>query len=188
MQPFARFRSAAKTMPRSARRSSRKRSPRRDSTARRRKRVRACCQQLVGRRPPDIPRHPSLSSPGRSRPRTANIPPRQRFRTARGSASTPTCPLSQRPGLTKNTDPDKIEADLTPARAATNQVKSALSAAIPWGRRVCFAQGPSARSAHCSTSAPSRQDSGQGRSSAYALIDGVWRIVHSHFYCPRRSF
>ena len=71
--------------------------------------------------------------------------------------------LSQRLGLTRKTDPDKIEADLTPIVPGEKQVRFCHLLQYH-GRRVCLARKPAtARSASCLEPLPvSGQDGGQG--------------------------
>jgi endonuclease-3 len=106
------------------------------------KAIRACCRQLVERHGGKVPADLDalLALPGVGR-KTANILLGNAFGQPGIGVDTHVSRLSQRLGLTRNTDPDKIEADLTPIVPARNQVKFCHLLQYH-GRRICFARRP----------------------------------------------
>ena len=79
--------------------------------------------------------------PPRRRPQNRQYRPRQCFGQQTIGVDTHVMRLSQRLGLTKNTDPDKIEADLTPMVPAKQRVRFCHLMQYH-GRRICFAKRP----------------------------------------------
>lgn len=106
------------------------------------KSVRACCQQLVERHQGEVPQDMdallALNGVGR---KTANILRGNAFGIPGIGVDTHVGRLSQRLGLTKQTDPDKIEADLVKVVAATKQIRFCHLLQFH-GRRTCFARKP----------------------------------------------
>jgi endonuclease-3 len=104
--------------------------------------IRACCRELVERHEGHVPadREALLRLPGVGR-KTANILLGNAFGQAGIGVDTHVGRLAQRLGLSANTDPDKIEADLTAVVPAADQVRFChlLQA---HGRRVCTARRP----------------------------------------------
>ena len=106
------------------------------------KAVQACCQQLIERFDGQVPRTlealTSLRGVGR---KTANIVLGNAFGQPAIGVDTHVMRLSQRLGLTKQHDPDKIEADLTaivPAKERTH-----FCHLLQYhGRRICVARKP----------------------------------------------
>jgi endonuclease-3 len=101
-----------------------------------------CCQQLVERFGGEVPQgfDDLLSLRGVGR-KTANILRGNAFGIPGIGVDTHVLRLAQRLGLSKNTDPDKVEADLTPQVATKDQVRFChlLQA---HGRAVCTARKP----------------------------------------------
>jgi endonuclease-3 len=106
------------------------------------KSVRACCQQLVDRFDGKVPAtlDDLLTLPGVGR-KTANILLGNAFGVAGIGVDTHVGRLSQRLGLTKQTDPDKIEFDLV-ARVPRNEQVKFCHLLQYHGRRVCKAKQP----------------------------------------------
>ncbi len=106
------------------------------------KTIRACCQQLVDRYGGDLPvdRDALLTLPGVGR-KTANILLGNAFGVPGIGVDTHVMRLAQRLGLTRHTDPDKIEADLVPLVPPKEQVKFCHLLQYH-GRRVCLARKP----------------------------------------------
>ncbi|MDX2166360.1 MAG: endonuclease III [Deltaproteobacteria bacterium] len=106
------------------------------------KAVRACCQQLVERFGGEVPRQLddllTLSGVGR---KTANILRGNAFGLPGIGVDTHVGRLSQRLGLTTETEPDRIEADLTAMVPAERQIRFCHLLQYH-GRRVCFARKP----------------------------------------------
>lgn len=104
--------------------------------------VRACCQALVARFGGRVPRQLDdlLGLPGVGR-KTANILRGNAFGLPGIGVDTHVGRLSQRLGLTRHTDPDKIEADLTTAVPAGDQIRFCHLLQYH-GRRVCLARKP----------------------------------------------
>lgn len=106
------------------------------------KSIQGCCQQLVerfaGRVPETMDALVSLPGVGR---KTANILLGNAFGTPAIGVDTHVMRLSQRLGLTRSTDPDKIEADLTPMVPQKEQVHFCHLLQFH-GRRVCVARKP----------------------------------------------
>lgn len=106
------------------------------------KAVRTCCQELVARFRGEVPRDLDalLSLPGVGR-KTANILRGNAFGIPGIGVDTHVSRLSQRLGLTQETDPDKIEADLVKLVPAAKQIRFCHLLQYH-GRRVCFARKP----------------------------------------------
>lgn len=106
------------------------------------KTIRACCQQLVDRYRGEVPadRDALLTLPGIGR-KTANILLGNAFGVPGIGVDTHVMRLAQRLGLTRHTDPDKIEADLVPLVPPKEQVKFCHLLQYH-GRRVCLARKP----------------------------------------------
>jgi endonuclease-3 len=106
------------------------------------KAVRTCCQQLVERHHGEVPEEMdallALSGVGR---KTANILRGNAFGLPGIGVDTHVSRLSQRLGLTRATDPDKIEADLVRIVPATKQIRFCHLLQFH-GRRTCFARKP----------------------------------------------
>lgn len=104
--------------------------------------VRKCCQQLVDRFNGEVPgtldELLTLSGVGR---KTANILLGNAFGVPGIGVDTHVGRLSQRLGLTEQTEPDKIEADLTRIVPRENQIRFCHLLQYH-GRRVCFARTP----------------------------------------------
>lgn len=79
------------------------------------RRIKNCCEELVRRFNSEVPRNLNdlLTLPGVGR-KTANIVLGNAFGQQAIGVDTHVMRLSQRLGLTRNTNPDKIEFDLTP--------------------------------------------------------------------------
>lgn len=104
--------------------------------------VRACCQALVERFGGKVPRQLDalLALPGVGR-KTANILRGNAFGLPGIGVDTHVGRLAQRLGLSANTDPDKIEADLTAVIPPDQQIR--FCHLIQYhGRRVCLARKP----------------------------------------------
>jgi endonuclease-3 len=106
------------------------------------KSVRACCRQLVDRFDGKVPANLDdlLSLPGVGR-KTANILLGNAFGVPGIGVDTHVGRLSQRLGLTKQADPDKIEFDLVATVPREEQVKFCHLLQYH-GRRVCRAKKP----------------------------------------------
>ena len=106
------------------------------------KAIRACCQELVDRHGGEVPRDLGalLSLPGVGR-KTANILLGNAFGVPGIGVDTHVGRLAQRLGLTHQTDPDKIEADLAPIVPLAEQVRFCHLLQYH-GRRVCTARMP----------------------------------------------
>ncbi|MBX3025934.1 endonuclease III [bacterium] len=104
--------------------------------------VRACCQALVDRFGGSVPRDLDdlLTLPGVGR-KTANILRGNAFGIPGIGVDTHVGRLSQRLGLTRHTDPDRIESDLSKVVPATHQIRFCHLLQFH-GRRVCFARKP----------------------------------------------
>jgi len=104
--------------------------------------IRACCGQLVERFGGEVPRDLDslLSLPGVGR-KTANILLGNAFGVPAIGVDTHVSRLSQRLGLSGNTDPDKIEADLTAVVPRAQQIRFCHLLQYH-GRRVCLARKP----------------------------------------------
>ncbi len=106
------------------------------------KAVRTCCQQLVERFGGEVPRQLdellSLNGVGR---KTANILRGNAFAIPAIGVDTHVGRLSQRLGLTVESEPDKIEADLTGLVPTARQIH--ICHLLQYhGRRTCFARKP----------------------------------------------
>jgi endonuclease III len=101
-----------------------------------------CCSEIVKRFNSKVPNSLDdlLSLPGVGR-KTANILLGNAFDQQTIGVDTHVMRLSQRLGLTKNTNPDKIEFDLTPLVRENQRVRFCHLLQYH-GRRVCFAKSP----------------------------------------------
>ena len=101
-----------------------------------------CCNELVTRFGGKVPNRLEdlLSLPGVGR-KTANIVLGNAFGQQTIGVDTHVMRLSQRLGLTKNTNPDKIEFDLTPLVPEQQRVRFCLLLQYH-GRRICLAKIP----------------------------------------------
>lgn len=110
--------------------------------------IRACCHALVERFGGEVPRNREalVALPGVGR-KTANILLGNAFGVPAIGVDTHVGRLAQRLGLSPNTDPDKIEADLTALVPAERQVRFCHLLQFH-GRRACTARKPA-----CSTCA-----------------------------------
>ncbi|MBI4831683.1 MAG: endonuclease III [Candidatus Lindowbacteria bacterium] len=107
------------------------------------KNIRGACQTLIEKFDSKPPRtmEEMLELPGVAR-KTANIVLAHAYNVVEGIAvDTHVKRLAQRLGFTKNTDPDKIEADLC-ALLPKEDWKICSDLLIFHGRRVCFARKP----------------------------------------------
>ena len=101
-----------------------------------------CCSEIVARFGGKVPDNLNdlVSLPGVGR-KTANILLGNAFGKQAIGVDTHVMRLSQRLGLTKNTNPDKIEFDLTPLVPAGRRVRFCHLLQYH-GRRVCLAKKP----------------------------------------------
>jgi len=106
------------------------------------KRVKDCCAELVRRFKGEVPQDLDdlLTLPGVGR-KTANIVLGNAFGQQAIGVDTHVMRLSQRLGLTRNTNPDKIEFDLTPIVPEKQRVRFCHLLQYH-GRRVCLAKNP----------------------------------------------
>ena len=106
------------------------------------KAIHSCCKQLVERFGGKVPDNLDdlVSLPGVGR-KTANIVLGNAFGQQAIGVDTHVMRLSQRLGLTKKTDPDKIEADLTAIVPERQSVRFCHLMQYH-GRRVCLAKKP----------------------------------------------
>jgi len=106
------------------------------------RRIKDCCAALVQRFNGAVPRNIDdlLTLPGVGR-KTANIVLGNIFGQQTLGVDTHVMRLSQRLGLTKNTDPDKIEADLVQLVPGDKRVRFCHLLQYH-GRRVCVAKKP----------------------------------------------
>lgn len=104
--------------------------------------IQHCCKQLVERFGGEVPNNLDdlVSLPGVGR-KTANIVLGNAFDMQTIGVDTHVMRLSQRLGFTKNTDPDKIEADLTKIVPEKQRVRFCHLMQYH-GRRVCIAKAP----------------------------------------------
>lgn len=111
------------------------------------KAIRACCQQLVERFDGTVPsdRDALLTLPGVGR-KTANILLGNAFGVPAIGVDTHVARVSQRLGLTAESDPDKIETDLTARVPRRDQIRFCHLLQFH-GRRICQARKP--RCAEC---------------------------------------
>jgi len=104
--------------------------------------IQRCCQQLIerfgGRVPDNLEDLITLSGVGR---KTANMVLGNAFGQPAIGVDTHVMRLAQRLGLTRQDDPDKIEADLTPIVPKKDQVHFCHLLQFH-GRRVCVARKP----------------------------------------------
>ena len=104
--------------------------------------IQNCCKEIVARFGGKVPENLDdlLMLPGVGR-KTGNIILGNAFGQQAIGVDTHVMRLSQRLGLTKNTNPDKIEFDLTPLVPEKQKVR--LCRLLQYhGRRVCFAKKP----------------------------------------------
>jgi endonuclease-3 len=108
------------------------------------RRIKDCCADLVRKFNGEVPRNLEdlLTLPGVGR-KTANIVLGNAFGQQTIGVDTHVMRLSQRLGLTKNTNPDKIEFDLMPLVLENERVRFCHLLQYH-GRRVCAAKKP-----HC---------------------------------------
>jgi endonuclease-3 len=106
------------------------------------KSIHNCCSEIVKRFNGRVPDRLEdlLSLPGVGR-KTANIVLGNGFGQQTIGVDTHVMRLSQRLGLTKNTNPDKIEYELTPLVPETERVRFGHLLQYH-GRRVCLAKNP----------------------------------------------
>ncbi len=106
------------------------------------KAIRACCQQLVERFGGEVPRDfdALLSLPGVGR-KTANILRGNAFAIPGIGVDTHVGRLSRRLGLTTQTDPNEIEAEITPLVAEKDRIRF-CHLIQAHGRQVCTARSP----------------------------------------------
>lgn len=106
------------------------------------RRIKDCCAELVTRFNDEVPRNLDdlLTLPGVGR-KTANIVLGNIFGQQTIGVDTHVMRLSQRLGLTKNTNPDKIEFDLMPLVPEKKRVRFCHLLQYH-GRRVCVAKKP----------------------------------------------
>jgi endonuclease-3 len=106
------------------------------------KSIHNCCSEIVKRFNGQVPDRLNdlLGLPGVGR-KTANIVLGNGFGQQTIGVDTHVMRLSQRLGLTKNSNPDKIEFDLTPLVPETQRVRFCHLLQYH-GRRVCFAKNP----------------------------------------------
>lgn len=104
--------------------------------------IQQCCKELVVRFDGKVPDNLDdlLALPGVGR-KTANIVLGNAFGRPTIGVDTHVMRLSQRLGLTRNSNPDKIEADLMPLVPETKRVRFCHLLQYH-GRRVCFAKKP----------------------------------------------
>lgn len=104
--------------------------------------IQNCCQEIVARFDGKVPENLDdlLTLPGVGR-KTANIVLGNAFGQQAIGVDTHVMRLSQRLGLTKNNNPDKIEFDLMPVVPETKRVRFCHLLQYH-GRRVCFAKKP----------------------------------------------
>jgi endonuclease III len=105
-------------------------------------RIKSCCEELVKNFKGEVPRtlEELITLPGVGR-KTANIVLGNAFGIPGIGVDTHVMRLSQRLGLTTNTNPDRIEFDLTPIVPRENQIRFCHLLQYH-GRRVCVAKKP----------------------------------------------
>ena len=106
------------------------------------KAIQRCCQALIERYGGQVPNRfeDLIVLPGVGR-KTANILLGNAFDVPRIGVDTHVMRLAQRLGLTTQSDPDKIEADLTPIVPREDQVHFCHLLQFH-GRRICVARAP----------------------------------------------
>jgi endonuclease III len=106
-------------------------------------RIKSCCEELVKSFQGEVPRtlEELVTLPGVGR-KTANIVLGNAFAIPGIGVDTHVMRLSQRLGFTTNTNPDKIEFDLTPIVPREKQIRFCHLLQYH-GRRVCVAKKPS---------------------------------------------
>lgn len=120
--------------------------------------IRLCCQQLLerfgGHVPQTMPELTALPGVGR---KTANVVLGNAFGIQEGVVvDTHVARLAQRLGLTKEAQPEKIEAEMM--KLVPRKDWSLFSHWLIWhGRRRCFARGPQCGQCEIATLCPSRQ-------------------------------
>jgi len=104
--------------------------------------IKNCCQELMRSFNGEVPRNLEelLTLPGVGR-KTGNIVLGNAFGKQAIGVDTHVLRLSQRLGLTRNSNPDKIEFDLTPLVPEKHRVRFCHLLQYH-GRRVCFAKKP----------------------------------------------
>lgn len=104
--------------------------------------IHKCCKEIVARFGGKVPDHLDdlMSLPGVGR-KTANIVLGNAFGRPAVGVDTHVMRLSQRLGLTRNTNPDKIEFDLIPLVPEAQRVRFCHLLQYH-GRRVCLAKNP----------------------------------------------
>ena len=121
------------------------------------KNIKACCAQLVEKHAAEVPRtmEELVALPGVGR-KTANVVLGNVFDLQEGVVvDTHVARLTQRLGLTKQTTPEKIEADMM--ALVPRKYWALFSHWIIWhGRRRCFARGPQCLECEVRTLCPSR--------------------------------
>src|ERR1051325_2021356 len=105
-------------------------------------RIKSCCEEVVKSFNGEVPRtlEELITLPGVGR-KTANIVLGNAFAIPGIGVDTHVMRLSQRLGFTTNTNPDKIEFDLTPIVPRENQIRFCHLLQYH-GRRVCIAKKP----------------------------------------------
>lgn len=105
-------------------------------------RIKSCCEELVKNFNGEVPRtlEELVTLPGVGR-KTGNIVLGNAFGIPGIGVDTHVMRLSQRLGFTKNTNPDKIEFDLTPIVPKEKQIRFCHLLQYH-GRRVCVAKKP----------------------------------------------
>ena len=121
------------------------------------KNIKACCAQLVEKHSGQVPRtmEELFALPGVGR-KTANVVLGNAFDIQHGVVvDTHVARLTQRLGLTRETTPEKIEADMM--ELVPREYWALFSHWIIWhGRRRCFARGPQCRDCEVRSLCPSR--------------------------------
>lgn len=105
-------------------------------------RIKSCCEELLKSFHGEVPRtlEELVTLPGVGR-KTGNIVLGNAFGIPGIGVDTHVMRLSQRLGLTTNTNPDKIEFDLTPIVPRQNQIRFCHLLQYH-GRRICVAKKP----------------------------------------------
>ena len=123
------------------------------------KNIKACCAQIVEKHGGEVPQtmEALVALPGVGR-KTANVVLGNAFDTQEGVVvDTHVARLTQRLGLTKETTPEKIEAEMM--ELIPRKDWALFSHWIIWhGRRRCFARGPQCGECEVRTLCPSREE------------------------------